>query len=154
MSIVSGDHAVKVGHRSADRLSRVEQAALRHGFVPGAVPGRLVMAAVEEGLPPVLTIGFQAQAALAEDPQASSLRELTLALDVPQTSSDMEPFAAWQESARGLARDLEADICDDAGHVLNLHAFAAIDEQLGERYKALAARDLAAGSLAARRLFS
>jgi len=141
-------------HGASWTLGFVQQAALRHGFVPGAVPGRLVMAAVEEGLPPVLTIGFEPQAALAEDPQASSLRELTLALDVPQTSSDLEPFAAWQASARGLARDLEADICDDAGHVLNLHAFAAIDEQLMERYKALAARDLAAGSLAARRLFS
>jgi hypothetical protein len=141
-------------HGASWTLGFVQQAALRHGFVPGAVPGRLVMAAAEEGLPPVLTIGFEPQAALAEDPQASSLRELTLALDVPQTSSDQEPFAAWQASARGLARDLEADICDDAGHVLNLHAFAAIDEQLMERYKALAARDLAAGSLAARRLFS
>ena len=141
-------------HGASWTLGFVQQAALRHGFVPGAVPGRLVMAAAEEGLPPVLSIGFEPQAALAEDPQASSLRELTLALDVPQTSSDHEPFAAWQAAARGLARDLEADICDDAGHVLNLHAFAAIDEQLGERYKALAARDLAAGSLAARRLFS
>jgi hypothetical protein len=141
-------------HGASWTLGFVQQAALRQGFVPGAVPGRLVMAAAEEGMPPVLTIGFEPQAALAEDPQASSLRELTLALDVPQTAAEMEPFAAWQEAARGLARELEADVCDDTGHVLNLHAFAAIDEQLAERYKALAARDLAAGSLAARRLFS
>jgi len=135
-------------------LGFVQQAALRHGFVPGAVPGRLVLAAMEEGMPPVLTLNFEPKAALADDPQGSSLRELTLSLDVPQTAETQEPFAAWQESARGLARDLEADICDDAGHVLNLHAFAAIDAELGARYKALAARDLAAGSLAARRLFS
>ncbi len=135
-------------------LGFVQQAALRHGFVPGAVPGRLVLAAMEEGMPPVLTLNFEPQAALADDPQGSSLRELTLALDVPQTPETQEPFAIWQETARGLARDLEADICDDAGHVLNLHAFATIDAELGARYKALAARDLAAGSLAARRLFS
>ncbi len=135
-------------------LGFVQQAALRHGFVPGAVPGRLVLAAMEEGMPPVLTLNFEPQAALADDPQGSSLRELTLALDVPQTAETQEPFAIWQETARGLARDLEADICDDAGQVLNLHAFAAIDAELGARYKALAARDLAAGSLAARRLFS
>ena len=147
--------AVSLRARGASwTLGFVQQAALRHGFVPGAVPGRLVLAAAEEGMPPVLVLNFEPQAALAEDPQGSSLRELTLSLDVLQTPEAQEPFASWQESARGLARDLEADICDDAGHVLNLHAFATIDAELGSRYKALALRDLAAGSLAARRLFS
>lgn len=135
-------------------LGYVQQMALRHGFVPGAVPGRLVLPSQDEGAPPVLTLGFEPQAALAEDPQASSLRELTLSLDVPQTPEALEPFAAWQESARALSRDFEADICDDRGQVLNLHAFAAIDQELGTLYKALASRDLAAGSLVARRLFS
>jgi hypothetical protein len=147
--------AVSLRARGASwTLGFVSQAALRHGFVPGAVPGRLVLAALEEGMPPVLALNFEPQAALAEDPQGSSLRELTLSLDVPQTPEAQEPFASWQEAARGLARDLEADICDDGGHVLNLHAFATIDAELALRYKALAARDLAAGSLAARRLFS
>ncbi|MEO6278164.1 cell division protein ZipA C-terminal FtsZ-binding domain-containing protein [Roseateles sp.] len=132
----------------------VQQAAGRHGFVAGALPGRLVMPAMEEGAPPVLTLQFDAQAALADDPEAQSLRELTLALDVPQTSSDQEPFAAWQEAARSLARDLEAEVCDDRGQVLGLHAFASIDVELKKLYEALAERDLAAGSPAARRLFS
>lgn len=135
-------------------LGYVQQIALRHGFVPGAVPGRLILPSAEEGLPPLLSLSFESQAALAEDPQASSLRELTLALDVPQTPESLEPFAAWQESARTLSRDIEADICDDRGQLLNLHAFAAIDQELAGLYKALASRDLAAGSLAARRLFS
>lgn len=132
----------------------VQQAAGRHGFVPGALPGRLVMPSSEEGAPPVLTLQFDAQAALAEDPEALSLRELTLALDVPQTPAETEPFALWQESARALARDLEADVCDDRGQVLGLHAFASIDVELKKLYEALAKRDLAAGSPAARRLFS
>jgi len=132
----------------------VQQAAGRHGFVAGALPGRLVMPAPEEGAPPVLTLQFDAQAALAEDPEAQSLRELTLALDVPQTPADQEPFAAWQEAARALSRDLEAEVCDDRGQVLGLHAFAAIDVELKKLYEALAERDLAAGSPAARRLFS
>lgn len=132
----------------------VQQAAGRHGFVAGALPGRLVMPSAEEGAPPVLTLQFDAQAALAEDPEAQSLRELTLALDVPQTPAELEPFALWQESARALARDLEAEICDDRGQVLGLHAFAAIDVELKKLYEALAERDLAAGSAAARRLFS
>ncbi|MCX2861673.1 cell division protein FtsZ [Paucibacter sp. PLA-PC-4] len=135
-------------------LGFVQQMAQRHGFVPGAMPGRLVMSAAERGAPPLLVLSFESQAALADDPQQSSLRELTLALDVPQTPEGLEPFAAWQEAARGLSRDIEADICDDRGQVLNLHAFAAIGEELSTLYKALASRDLAAGSLAARRLFS
>lgn len=135
-------------------LGFVQQGALRHGFVPGAIPGRLVLPADEDGAPPVLTLSFDAQAALAEDPQASALRELSLALDVLQTPEALEPFASWQEAARALARDFEADICDDRGQVLNLHAFAAIGQELATLYKALASRDLAAGSPVARRLFS
>jgi hypothetical protein len=129
----------------------VQQAAGRHGFVAGALPGRLVLPSSEEGAPPVLTLQFDAQAALAEDPEALSLRELTLALDVPQTPAEAEPFAVWQEAARALARDLEAEVCDDRGQVLGLHAFASIDVELKKLYQA---RDLAAGSPAARRLFS
>lgn len=132
----------------------VVQAAQRHGFVAGALPGRLVLPADEAGAPPVLTLSYDAQAALADDPEALSLRELTLALDVPQTAAEAEPFALWQESARALARDLEADVCDDRGQILGLHAFAAIDTELRKLYEALAARDLAAGSPLARRLFS
>lgn len=112
------------------------------------------MPSPDDGAPPVLALQFDAQAALADDPQTSSLRELTLALDVLQTPEAQEPFAIWQESARHLARDFEAEICDDRGQVLNLHAFQAIGQELDTLYKALAARDLAAGTPVARRLFS
>ena len=132
----------------------VQQGALRHGFVPGAIPGRLVLPADEEGAPPVLVLTFDAQAALSEDTQAASVRELTLQLDVLQTPEALEPFASWQESARALARDFEAEVCDDRGQVLPLQAFASIGQELSSLYKALASRDLAAGSAAARRLFS
>ena len=50
----------------------------------------------------------------------------------------------------GLLRSLGAG----RGQVLGLHAFAAIDVELKKLYEALAQRDLAAGSPAARRLFS
>jgi len=132
----------------------VQQAACRHGFMPGALPGRLVLPSADEGAPPVLTLQFDAQAALADNPEALSLRELTLSLDVPQTPAEQDPFGLWQESARALSRDLEAEVCDDRGQVLGLHAFAAIDVELKKLYEALAQRDLAAGTPAARRLFS
>ncbi|MFG6449190.1 cell division protein FtsZ [Roseateles sp. BYS180W] len=132
----------------------VHQIAARHGFTAGALPGRLVLPSSEEGAPPVLTLSYDAQAAMADEAQNVVVRELTLALDVQQTPEALEPFAAWQEASRGLARDFEADVCDDRGQVLNLHAFQSIGQELSTLYKALASRDLAAGSSAARRLFS
>jgi ZipA, C-terminal FtsZ-binding domain len=95
------------------------------------------------------------QLALAlEDNAALSLRELSLMFDVAQTPESLEPFASLQDLARRLGRELDADLVDEAGRPLGPHAFAAINEQLATLYKALASRDLAAGSVAARRLFS
>jgi hypothetical protein len=132
----------------------LQQAAGRHGFVPGVVPGRLVLPAAEEGAPPVLVLSFDHQAALADDPGEAALREVALSLDVPQTAEAAEPFAAWQESTRRLAEDLDATLVDDQGAVITLHAFAAIGLEMQRLYRALESRDLAAGSPAARRLFS
>lgn len=132
----------------------IQQCAGRHGFVPGAVPGRLVMPSQEDGAPPMLVLSFDHQAALADDPGHAALREVMLSLDVPQTPESSEPFAAWQESSRRLAEDLDATLVDDRGQPITLHAFAAIGLELQRLYRALESRDLAAGSQAARRLFS
>jgi len=132
----------------------LQQAAQRHGFIPGSVPGRLVLPAQEEGAPPVLVLGFDAQAALADDPGQAAVRELSLGLDVAQTEELAEPFAAWHAAARKLAEDLDAAIVDDQGQEITLHAFSAIHAELTRLYEALAARDLPAGSAGARRLFS
>jgi len=132
----------------------LQQVAQRHGFVPGAVPGRLVLPAHEEGAPPVLVLSFDAQAALADDPGHAAVRELMLGLDVAQTEELVEPFAAWHGAARKLADDLDAAIVDDQGQAITLHAFSAIHAELTRLYEALMAHDLAAGSPGARRLFS
>lgn len=132
----------------------IHQHAARHGFVPGMVPGRLVLPGAEEGAPPVLSLAFDPQAALADDPNLAAVRDITLGFDVPQTAASAEPFAAWQASAQALAQAMEADIVDDNGQPLSPAGFAAIGAELGQLYAALEARDLAAGSPAARRLFS
>ena len=49
---------------------------------------------------------------------------------------------------------MDAAIVDDDGRPLSGEGFAAIGSELGALYAALEARDLAAGSAAARRLFS
>ncbi len=132
----------------------IQQAAARHGFVPGAVPGRLVLPAAEEGAPPVLVLAFDAQAALADDPQQTAVRDCTLTLDVPQTEARAEPFPAWHRSATELADEMDATVADDQGQPVTLHAFAAIGRDLQQLYAQLEALDLAAGTPAARRLFS
>lgn len=132
----------------------LHQCAGRNGFVPGAVPGQLVLPGAEEGGPPVLWLGFDAQAALAEDPSQAALREVTLTLDVPQTAEAAGPFAAWRKAALEVAEDMDAVLVDDDGRPVTEQSFAAIGEALGSLYGALGARDLAAGSPAARRLFS
>lgn len=135
----------------------VQQVASRQGLVPGAVPGRLVLPADEEGAPPVLVLAVGAQAALAalgDDPQAAAVRQCTLTLDVPQTPATAEPFPAWHLIGKQLADDLDATAGDDHGEPISLHAFAAIGQELDGIYARLEALDLAAGSPAARRLFS
>ena len=130
------------------------QQAGQHGFVPGAVPGRLVRPSATEGAPPLLTLAFDAQAALADEPERAVVRDATLAFDVPQTEREADPFALWQSSAQALARDLDAAVVDDNGQPITDTGFAQIGSELGRLYDALQARDLAAGSAAARRLFS
>ena len=83
-----------------------------------------------------------------------ALRDVTLSFDVPQTDPASEPFIAWQASAQALSLGMDAAIVDDNGAPLSAAGFEHIGGQLGQLYEALAARDLAAGSPAARRLFS
>lgn len=132
----------------------IQQNGARHGFVAGVVPGRLVLPADEEGAPPVLTLTFDSQAALADDPNIAAVRDVILSFDVPQTDPAREPFVAWQKSAHGLAADMDAALVDDNGHQLGEPGFAAIGQELARLYEQLGARDLPAGSPAARRLFS
>ena len=132
----------------------IQQCASRHGFVPGILAGRLVLPAAEEGAPPVLTLNFDSQAALADDPNLAALRDVTLGFDVPQTDAGTEPFVAWQASAQALSLGMDASIVDDRGRPLTPAGFSAIGAELGQLYAALQERDLPAGSAAARRLFS
>jgi hypothetical protein len=132
----------------------IQQHARRHGFVPGVVPGRLVYPSSEEGAPPVLTLTFDSQAALADEPDRAAVRDVTLSFDVPQTDPAAEPFKAWQAAAQALAVGMDAAIVDDHQRPLSGEGFAAIGKELGQLYAMLEARDLAAGSAAARRLFS
>ncbi len=132
----------------------VQQYAARLGFVPGAIPGRMVLPAGSAGSPPVLGLSFDTQAALADDPAQSALRELTLSLDVPQVDRAEQPFVRMRDAAVALAASMEGIITDDNGEVIRVEGLDVIGADLEKLYDTLDARDLSAGSPLARRLFS
>jgi hypothetical protein len=132
----------------------VQQHASRLGFVAGAMPGRMVLPANTPGSPAVLGLSFDTQAALADDPSHTALRELTLSLDVPQVARSEQPFVRMRDAAIALAAAMEGVITDDNGDVIRAEGLDAIGADLEKLYDTLAARDLAAGSPLARRLFS
>jgi hypothetical protein len=132
----------------------VQQNAARLGFVAGVIPGRMVVPAPAVGLPPILGLTFDAQAAMSEDPTQSAIWELTLSLDVPQVDRQEEPFARMVHTADELARVMDGAVTDDNGQALSQAAIASISKDLQALYDTLDARDLSAGSVQARRLFS
>ena len=132
----------------------VQQHAARLGFVAGAMPGRMVLAASQSGLPPVLGLGFDTHAALAEDPAQAAIREVSLSLDVPQVERSERPFVRLREAARALALAMDGSITDDNGQPLPSDAMDVIGSELESLYDTLEQHDLAVGSPLARRLFS
>lgn len=132
----------------------IHQQAARLGFVAGAVPGRMVLPASEPGLPPILDLSFDAQAALAEDPTQAAIKEVTLNLDVPQVHRSEQPFERLREAAFALAESMDGQITDDAGQPLRPTMIDTIGADLARLYDTLEQHDLAAGSPQARRLFS
>jgi FtsZ-interacting cell division protein ZipA len=114
----------------------------------------MVIAAPEVGLPPILGLNFDPQAALADDPTQAAVRKVVLTLDVPQVHRREQPFPRMCQVAHELARVMDGAITDDDGRPLSDAALQAIDRDLQTLYDTLDARDLSAGSPQARRLFS
>jgi hypothetical protein len=132
----------------------IQQHAARWGFVAGVIPGRMVLAAPVQGLPPIMSLSFDSQAAMADDPALSAIREFTLSLDVPQVPREEHAFARLREAARILGHEMDGVITDGAGHALTEDDLNAIATDLEQLYDALDQRELSAGSPQARRLFS
>ena len=131
----------------------VQQNAARLGFVAGAIPGRMVLPGAHAQAP-ILGLSFDSQAAMAEDPEQTALREVTLSLDVPQVSRSEQPFARMCEAALALSSGMDGVIMDDNGSRIRAEAMEVIHADLEKLYDTLDARELSAGSLLGRRLFS
>ncbi len=140
--------------RSAWSPGFVAQHAARVGFVAGSLPGRMVLPAETAGQAPVLSLAFDAQAAMAEDPEQSALREVSLSLEVTHVPRSKQPFVRMRSVAAALAGAMDGLVTDDAGQPLPAETMDRIGHDLENLYDALDSRDLAAGSPQARRLFS
>ncbi|MCZ8295028.1 MAG: cell division protein FtsZ [Hylemonella sp.] len=132
----------------------VQQNAARLGFVAGVLPGRMVLPASVGGQPPVLGLHYDAQAAQAEDPAQTAIREMTLSLDVSQVARSEQPYVRLRETATRLAEVMDGQITDDNGQPLSTDAMDLIGSELENLYDKLDERELSAGSALARRLFS
>lgn len=143
-----------VARQAAWSPGYIHQHAARLGFVAGVIPGRMVLASAVQGMPPLLSLTYDAQAAMADDPALSAVRECVLSLDVPQVPRSEQPFARLQQAAQALAQHMDGLITDGANQVLAPEVMQQIGLDLEQLYDALDQRELSAGSLQARRLFS
>lgn len=155
----AGDHDAQLGlvlraRNAAWSPGYVQQNAARLGFVAGAIPGRMVVPAQTAGLPPVLSLSFDTQAAMADDPALSAIREVAISLDVSQVDRSERPFARMREAAMTMAMAMDGVVTDDNGLPLPPEAMDVIDADLEHLYDTLDQRELSAGSALARRLFS
>lgn len=132
----------------------LHQVAAGYGFVAGALPGRLVLPSANAGEPPVLSLEFDTQAALAEDVEQAVVHEVLLCLDIAQVPPEQQPFARMCELAQEMAKKMEGTVIDGNGYRIDSVAMETIGKDVEDLYLLLAQRDFNAGSVLARRLFS
>jgi hypothetical protein len=140
--------------RTAWSPGYVAQHASKLGFVAGALPGRMVLSGSQSGQAPILSLMFDPQAAMAEDPEQTALREIALSLEVTHVPRSEQPFVRMRQAATALAEAMEGVVTDDGGQPLSTDTMDRIGADLESLYDALDSRDLSAGSPQARRLFS
>lgn len=131
----------------------IQQNAARLGFVAGTIPGRMALPASTAGMPHILSLVFDTQAALAEDPAQSAIREVALSLDVSQVLRTEQPFMRLRETGLLLATSMDGVVTDQNGQPLLEESLDSIGLDLEKLYDTLDGRDLSAGSIQARRLF-
>jgi hypothetical protein len=131
----------------------VQSHAAKMGFVPGSLPGKMVLQSTNGGVP-MLTLRFDPQAAMADDSEQASVHELRMELDVTHVASQLNAYNRMRNTAIDLAAAMDGVLTDDSGARLTPEALDQIGTAVNTLYTELAARDLAAGSPLARRLFS
>lgn len=155
----AGEHDAQLSfmlraRRASWSIGYVQQNASRQGFVPSSMPGRMNLPSPTVGMPPVLVLHYDPQAAVADDLDQSVVREILLSLDVAQVPRGEQPFAQLRHIAEQLCQTMDGVLCDQNGYLLPVSALDPIQSDLEMLYDKLDSRELSAGSLLARRLFS
>lgn len=140
--------------RAAWSPGYLTQHAAKLGFVPGSLPGRLVLPAAEAGAAPVLVLSFETQAALADDPSLAILRVFQLSLDIPHVNRAEDPFAQLRHVALTLCERMEGTLTDDNGTPVSLEALDRVGADIERLHNLMDQYELPAGSAVCRRLFS
>ena len=86
----------------------VQQNAARLGLVPGVLPGRMVLPAALSGLPPLLSLQYDPQAVLSDDPAQTAIWQIVLSLDVAQVPREDQAYARMTDIAARLAEVMDA----------------------------------------------
>jgi hypothetical protein len=94
----------------------VQQNASRQGFLPGSMPGRMALPSPTPGMPPVLVLNYDPQAAMADDLDTSVVREFLLSLDVSQVPRGEQPFVQLRQVAERLCQTMDGVLCDQNGY--------------------------------------
>lgn len=89
-----------------------------------------------------------------ETPFGMTSTGLTLLFDVPRVAGGMSVFDYLTEFSQSLAAALGAELVDDNGKAITETSLANIRKQLGAIYSKMDDRGIAAGSVAALRLFA
>jgi len=91
---------------------------------------------------------------MADDLDTSVVREFLLSLDVPQVPRGEQAFVQLRQVAERLCQTMDGVLCDQNGYLLPAMALDPIQHDLEHLYDKLDSRELSAGSMLARRLFS
>ena len=140
--------------RAAWSPGYITQHATQQGFVPAAMPGRMLLPSATAGHAPLLLLNFDAQAAQSDNLDETALHEVWISLDVPQVPREEAPFARLREVLQAMCESMDGIVCDQNGYQLSPQVFEPIAGDLDKLYDKLDSRELAAGSVLARRLFS
>ncbi len=140
-------------NRVAWSLGYLMQVATKLGFVPGSVPGRLVLPS-NQGQAPYFSLDFDPQVALTPDLEGTGLKQFKLSLEVPQVARENNPFDLMRDYANTLAKEMDARVADENGEAVFDETLNQIGQELQALYDRLDEEGLSAGSPLAKRLFS
>ena len=140
--------------KAAWSVGYVQLQASKLGFVAGSLPGKMILPGSNTSDSALLSLRIDSQAAMADDPEQSAVREIRLELDVGHVSASQTPYTRMRDVGETLCRDMDGVLTDDAGVRLSPATLDQIGQDVLALYGELVGHDLPAGSALAKRLFS